>query len=162
MGFPIVWTTNYQNKLMTGAIAAGSTSPGVLGTARCGLGQALITPNPATAWAVLDEGGYTGYAEPATIVWSALFNEVDGSQTALSPEQLFRCTGTSSVTMNNFFIGDGVGVSSTNIGSSSTGILGSGLITGGFPFVNTGDGFGLTIAWNSGLASLNCEATSSG
>jgi len=161
MGFPITWTSAFMQAALEALIAAGSSSIGVLGAARCGLGQNVITPGPGTEWADFDEGGYTGYAEPAVIVWSAYINETDGSKTCLSPEQLFRCTGSSSVTMNSFFVNDGAGIDSvTHMGSTSTTIYGSGQLVPGKSFSAVGDGFGLTIAWNSGVATANCEATS--
>jgi hypothetical protein len=160
MGWPIVQTTYYLANRLTAEKNAALAAPTLFSAARCGLGQNIITPNAGTVYSDLDEGGYTGYAEPATIVWSALINETDGSVTTLSPSQLFRCTGSSSISINNFFINDGVGVSSvTNMGSSSTGILGSGQVVPAKGFANIGDGFGITIAWNSGVATLNCEAT---
>lgn len=160
MGFPIVQTTYYLTNRLVAEKNAALAAPTLFSAARCGLGQNIITPNSNSVYTDMDEGGYTGYAEPATIVWSALLNETDGSVTTLSPSQLFRCTGSSSVTMNNFFINDGVGISSvTMMGSSSTGILGSGQIVPGKGFSSVGDGFGLTIAWNTGVATLNCEAT---
>lgn len=159
--FPIVWTTYFQTTLLNNAIGSSSVA-GLLNKSRCGLGQTAITPGASVAWADTGEGGYAGYAEPATIVWTALLNEVDQSVTSQSPAQLFRATGASSVTMNNFFVNDGVGISSiTNVGSSSTGVYGSGRIVPGYQYSVAGDGFSLVINWNSGLATLNCEGTQS-
>lgn len=160
MGWPIIQTTYYLTNRLTAEKNASLAAPTLFSAARCGLGQSIITPHAASVYTDMDEGGYTGYAEPATIVWSALLNETDGSVTTLSASQLFRCTGSSSITINNFFVNDGVGISSvTMMGSSSTGILGSGQVNPGIGFANPGDGFGLTVAWNSGVATLNCEAT---
>lgn len=158
MGQPITFTSYYQQLVATALGAGTFTATGKLSLARCGSGSTTLSPSPMTNWAATGEGGFTGYAQPATIVWTSWLNEVDMSATIQSPAQLFRVTGASSVTMNNFFIDDGQGISSvTNVGSTSTGIFGSAVISPGRTMVNVGDGFSVTINWNVGTATANSE-----
>lgn len=151
----LVKTTYYWNNLV--ALAIGSSSVPLLAAGKLGLGTALITPSYATTFAACMEATYTGYLESATIVWTAIANEIDGSQSSYSPSHLFRCTGSSSVTVNNAFVTDGVGTAS--VGNASTGILGSCKIAGGVNFVNIGDSLNLLVQWNEGVVSANSQGT---
>ncbi len=152
MGFPIVQTTYYYNNTLVGLIDAALAAPLLLAAAKLGLGVAVVTPAPTTAIADLSEATYTGYAESATVVWGTPVNESDGTLTSLSPSHLFRATSASPANIvNNFFVTDGVA-------SPSQGILGSGRIIPAFTFGAIGDGFSLTVGWNLGVNSPNCEA----
>ena len=150
----IIKTTYYWHNLIQ--LANGADSVALLAAAKAGLGTALLTPGPATTFADLAEATYTGYLESATIVWTAIANEADGSQSTYSPGHLFRCTGASSVAVNNAFVTDGVGTAS--VGNASTGILGSAKFLTPVNFINVGDALNLTIQWNEGVASVNSNA----
>ena len=147
-------TTYYWNNLIQ--LANGASSVPLLASAKTGLGTGLITPGPAIAFADCMEATYTGYLESATIVWTPIANEIDGSQSTYSPGHLFRCTGASSVAVNNAFVTDGVGTAS--VGNASTGILGSARFTTPVTFVNIGDALNLLIQWNEGVVSANSNA----
>jgi hypothetical protein len=153
MGFPIVQTTYYFSNSLVALINPTLAAPVLLSAAKIMLGTTPITPSVTTNYASLTEAAFTGYAQSATVVWGAPVNELDGSQTALSPSHLFRCTasGTPEV-ISNFAVTDGVA-------PTATGILGSALINPGVPIQDAGDGFSLTVAWNLGPASANCEGT---
>lgn len=151
---PLTKTTYYWNNLIQLAIGA-STVP-LAHAAKMGLGTTVITPGPKTSFADVGEANYTGYLESTTITWTAIVNEIDGSQSSYSNGWLFRCTGASSVAVANAFVTDGVG--SASIGNASTGILASCAFLTPFNFVNPGDGFNLTVAWNEGVVSANSNA----
>jgi hypothetical protein len=153
----IIKTTYYWNNLMQ--VAVGASSVPLLASAKIGLGTAAITPGPATTFADLMEATFTGYLESATIVWSPIVNETDGSQSSDAPSHLFRCTGASSVAVNNVFVTDGVGTAS--VGNPSTGILGSARLATPVNFINIGDSLNVNIEWNEGVVSPNSQAIAS-
>lgn len=150
----LVKTTYYWNNLIQ--LANGASSVPLLKSGKSGLGSAQITPNKNSVFADMVEANYTGYLETTTIVWTAITNESDGSQSTYAPSWLFRCTGASSVSVNNCFVTDGVGTAS--VGNASTGILGSARFLSPVNFVNIGDGLSLLIQWNEGVVSANSNA----
>lgn len=152
MGFPIVKTTvEFANEIATMIATVAVVSK--LSAAKAGLGTGIFTPGPGTVEADCVEATYTGYAQSATIAWGAAINELDGSETTMSPSKLWRCTaGGSPQSITNLFITDGVA-------SPGSGVLGVAIITPSIPIVNAGDGFSTIIAWNTGYTPGNSEVT---
>lgn len=149
---PIVQTTYYFKNSLTGLINAALAAPLLLAAAKQGLAASSFTPNVGTVEGDFTEAAFTGYAQSATIVWGAPLNEPDGSQTSLSPANLFRCTTTGTAeTIYGGFVSDGVA-------SPGSGILGSYVMPVPIPIVNAGDGFSVVIAWPMGQAPSDCEA----
>lgn len=152
MGVQVVQTKYYFNNSLAGLINATLAAPLLLAAAKQGLTTSVFNPAYNTAFSDMTEPTFTGYAESATVVWGAPVNEIDGSQTSLSPSALFRATAVPTPeSITGGFVSDGVA-------SPGTGILGSYKLSTPIPIQNPGDGFSVVIAWNLGQAGAPCMA----
>jgi len=148
----LVQTTVFFLDVLTGAINPTLAAPLKLAAAKQGLTTGTFTPGVGTTFADMTEPSFTGYSQSATIVWGAPLNETDGSETSLSPANLFRATAvTTPQTITGGFVTDGVA-------APNCGILGSYKLPQTIPIQNPGDGFSAVIGWNMGGSNASSYA----